>query len=192
LFIPVLLVLRLIFSPQNKKNRNEQEEKEGLASSYVSLPRLLLIPLRIDRCAARVAGAELPSTAALKRFFIRAEADFAASGQYALDLVVRARDDVNADQFADPSSRRGTGVRSRFHRADIAADKDRDVPGSDVFLTHKLHVRGLDHRIGRLHGTDKTFGLDHSECFQTHQIFLAFCIRNPIEVNPKRITLRHC
>jgi hypothetical protein len=72
---------------------------------------------------------------------------------------------MDADQFADPASRRCPRIGSRFDRTDIATNKYRYVPGADVFLADKLDVSGLDHSIRSFDSTDKALSLDHSERF---------------------------
>src|SRR5688572_307897 len=115
------------------------------------------------RCGARRAGSELFS-AALKCFFIRRETCLAALRYHALYFVMRTRDDVNAYKFANPASRSSTSVGCRLHSTDVAAHKDRDVPGADVFLADKLNICSLYHCIRCFDSPDKTFCLDHSEC----------------------------
>jgi hypothetical protein len=72
---------------------------------------------------------------------------------------------VNADQFTDPTSGRSTCIGRGLNRANIASDKDRNVPCTDIFLTDQLNIRGLDHRVSSLDCADESLGFDHSECF---------------------------
>src|ERR1017187_5292516 len=81
----------------------------------------------------------------------------AAGGQDLLDLVVRAGDDVDADELTDAPGRGRTRVRGGFDRADIAADRDTDQAGADEFLAGQDHVGGLDHGIGGFDGAYQTF-----------------------------------
>jgi hypothetical protein len=72
---------------------------------------------------------------------------------------------VNADQLADAPSGCRTGIGRRLDGTDIAANEDRYVTGSDVFLADQLNVRSLDHSIGRLNRSYETFGFHHTERF---------------------------
>jgi hypothetical protein len=72
---------------------------------------------------------------------------------------------VYTDQLTYAPCRRSTRVRRGLNGPDITANKDRNVSGADVFLADKLDVRGLDHGIGGLDGTDKSLGFDHTERF---------------------------
>src|SRR5262245_21355027 len=79
-----------------------------------------------------------------------------------------ARNHMYADQFADTPGRSSPGISRRFNRTDIAADKDGDVTRTDILLAEQLHVSRFDHCVSGFDGADKTFRLDHSECFQGH------------------------
>src|SRR5206468_9096797 len=76
--------------------------------------------------------------------------------------------DVHADQFANPACCCRSGVSCSFHRANVSAHKHGHVPSADVFLSQQLNVGCFDHRVSRFHRANKTFGLDHSECFKRH------------------------
>jgi hypothetical protein len=111
-------------------------------------------------CASR---AKLSSAATLQSLFIRAVSDRTAFWQNALNLAVRSWNNVNTYQFTDTPRRCGTGVCRRFYGTNVAANEYCDIARADIFLTNQPHVCGLDHCIGGLNGTDKTFGLDHSQ-----------------------------
>ncbi len=49
------------------------------------------------------------------------------AGKNLLDLFVRARDDVDADEFAHAAGSGGAGIGGGLYRADVAADGDGDV-----------------------------------------------------------------
>jgi hypothetical protein len=72
---------------------------------------------------------------------------------------------VDADEFTNPTRCSSTRIGRCLNGTDITTDKDRYIARADVFLTDQLNIRGLYHGIGGLNGTDKTLGLDHSECF---------------------------
>ena len=96
----------------------------------------------------------------------------AASGEDPFHLLMRPRDDVDADQLADAPGRGRTRVRRRFHRANIAADRHANQSGADEFLALQDHVGGLTHGIGGFDGThqplrfNKTEGLHHYQVLQ--------------------------
>jgi hypothetical protein len=105
-----------------------------------------------------------PATTA-ERLFIGAQSYLSTSWKHAFDFRVRPRNYMNADQLSYTPGGSGTGVGRRLNGPDIAADKDRYIARSDVFLPDQLNVRGLHHRIRGLYGADESFGLDHPECF---------------------------
>ena len=82
-----------------------------------------------------------------------------------LDLGVRAGNDVDRHQLADPPGRRRAGIGGRLHGADVAAHHDRDVAGADVFLADQDDVRRLHHGIGGLDRSDEPFCLDQPQRF---------------------------
>jgi hypothetical protein len=75
---------------------------------------------------------------------------------------------VHADELADPTRGGSACISRRFDCPDVPANKNRDVTGANVFLAKQLHVSRFDHRVSSFDGADKTFRLDHSECFQGH------------------------
>src|ERR1700674_4790354 len=58
----------------------------------------------------------------------------AAFWQDPFDLTVRSRNDVDRHELANAARGGRAGVGCGLHRADIAADHDRDVAGADIFL----------------------------------------------------------
>src|SRR5215204_4916495 len=85
--------------------------------------------------APLVAFAEGAGRAAADGALVGAVAGAAVAREHALDLAVRARDDVDADEFAHAPRRGRARVGRRLDRADVAADEDRHVAGADVLLT---------------------------------------------------------
>jgi len=108
---------------------------------------------------------KLTARAALKRTLIRAQTCTPIDRQDALNFSVWARNDVNADQLADPSRGRCSSVSSCLYRTNVSANKDRHVPGADILFSQELNIRSFDHRVSGFDGSDETFGLHHSECF---------------------------
>jgi hypothetical protein len=102
------------------------------------------------------------------RRFIGTDAAAAIKRQYALDLGMWTRNNVHADQFADPTGRGCAGIGSSLDGAYVSPHKHGHIAGADIFLTQQLHVGCFDHRISRFDSADKAFGLDHSECFKRH------------------------
>jgi hypothetical protein len=119
--------------------------------------------------SSSVALTQLTTRSALQlRLFVGAVASAAVDRQDAFDFGVGSRDDVHTDQFADAAGRSGAGISCRFHRADVSAHKDGDVTRTDIFFAEQLHVRRLNHGVSGFNGANKTFSLDHSECFEGH------------------------
>ncbi len=52
-------------------------------------------------------------------------------------------------ELADARRRLGAGLGGRLHRADVAADDDRDEPVADLLAGHDGHVRRLHHGVRR-------------------------------------------
>ena len=67
------------------------------------------------------------------------------------------------DAGAEAAGRRRAGIGRRLHRGDVAAHDGRHVPGAYLFPADQRHLRGFDHRVGRLDHRDETFRLDHAE-----------------------------
>ena len=80
-------------------------------------------------------------------------------------VVVRSRDHLNADHFADTTGRCGTGVGRRFDSRDVAADEYADHSAADLVPTQELDVGRFHHCVGRFDQGNKPFGLDHAERF---------------------------
>jgi hypothetical protein len=57
------------------------------------------------------------------------------------------------------------GIGRSFNGSDVAPDKDRNVTGTDVFLSDKLYISSLDHCVRSFYCSYKAFCLDHSESF---------------------------
>ena len=85
-----------------------------------------------------------------------------------VQVVVRTRDHVDGDDFADRGGGGGAGFDGGFHRGDIAFHKDGDVARADFFPADEFHVGGLGHRVRRFELRDETFGFDHSDCLSSH------------------------
>jgi hypothetical protein len=134
---------------------------------FPALPRFFLASFACSlQRASLVAFTELAArAAALQGVLVRTQTGASVNGQDAFNFRVWTRDDVNTYQFADSARSRCAGVRRRFYRANIAAHKDRHVAGTDVFFPQQHNIRSFDHRVSGFHGSDKTLGLNHSECF---------------------------
>ena len=59
-------------------------------------------------------------------------------GQHDAQVVVRARNDLHADDFADPAGGRGAGVGGGLHRRHVAGDERRDQPAADLVPAEEL------------------------------------------------------
>ena len=82
---------------------------------------------------------------------------------------MRARDDVNADQFTDAARGGGSGVSRGFDRANIAAHEDGDITAADVFAANQHDVSRFGHGVGGFDRADEAFRLDHSKRFHVHK-----------------------
>ena len=74
-------------------------------------------------------------------------------------------DDVNADQLADPASRRRTGIGGRFHRGDVTADDRGNQTGIDFLPPDEDDVGGLHHGVGRFDHADQPARFHEAERF---------------------------
>jgi hypothetical protein len=70
---------------------------------------------------------------------------------------------MDRDELTNSSGGCRARVGGGFDRADIATDEHGDVSGADVFRADERHVRGFDHRVGRLDRPDETERFNHSE-----------------------------
>ena len=85
-------------------------------------------------------------------------------GKYRFHIVVRARDDVNADEFAfDGFDGLGAGVGGGLDRGDVADHDRRNERVADLrHRADELDVRGLEHGVRTLNEGDESAGFDHS------------------------------
>jgi hypothetical protein len=97
--------------------------------------------------------------------FIGTQAGATINWKHAFNFRVRPGNNVNTDQFTDPTRSGSARIGGSLYRTNISAHEDRNVAGADIFLSQELNIRGLDHRIRSLYRSDETFGFDHSECF---------------------------
>src|SRR2546430_1027263 len=91
---------------------------------------------RLDACRfrPRASGAKLTASAATDSLFIRTVADGSALRQDALDLAMRTRNNVDADQLADTARCRCAGIGRGLDRSDITADEYGHITGADIFF----------------------------------------------------------
>ena len=82
-----------------------------------------------------------------------------------LEIVGRARNDVDADEFADAPGGRGAGVGGGFDGGDVATDDRRHQSGVDFLPADEHHVGGLDHRVGGFDHADQSARFHHAERF---------------------------
>jgi hypothetical protein len=152
-------------SPISVKRNNGEKALESASRRYgLMLPSLLLIASQVaGRFASRFTRSELAASTALKCLLVGADANLSAFGKYPLDLIVRTRYHVNADEFTDAASRGSSGVSRSFYGSDITANKNGHIAGTDVFFADELHVGCLNHCVSGFDAADKSLGLDHSE-----------------------------
>ncbi len=82
-----------------------------------------------------------------------------------VEVLVRAGNDLHADDFADASAGGGPGVGRGLHRGHVAGHKDADQAAAHLVPTEELDVGRLQRRVGRLDQGHETLGLDHPERF---------------------------
>ena len=97
------------------------------------------------------------------RLFLRAGRD--GLGKDFLNLLMRTGYNVDADQFANPSSRSCPSVSGSLDSTDITSDQHCDKTSTDVFLADENHVGRFDHRVRSLHCSDKTSSFYHAQGF---------------------------
>src|ERR1043165_2095125 len=93
-----------------------------------------------------------------------------AYGQRLVNAAVRARDDVDADEFADAARGCGPGVGRGLDRRHVAAHDGGDEARADLLVADERDVGGLHHRVSRLDHRHQSLGLDHSQCFLRHSM----------------------
>ena len=79
---------------------------------------------------------------------------------------MRAGDDLDADDLADPAGRRGAGVDRRLDGRHVAGHEGRDQAAADLVPADQLDVGRLEHRVAGFHQGDEPLGFDHAECFE--------------------------
>src|SRR3990172_8635499 len=62
--------------------------------------------------------------------------------------------------------------RSLLRRGHVPAHDGRHVAAARLLVRDELHLRRLDHRVGRLDHCRKPAALDHSQCF-SHEFLLS-------------------
>ena len=76
------------------------------------------------------------------------------------NILVRPRNDVHRDDFADLSGRCRTRIRCGLYRADIAPHHHGYEATADLFSADQPHICGLHHGVGRFNGTNQPLRLD--------------------------------
>lgn len=76
--------------------------------------------------------------------------------------MVRAGNDMDADELAHAACSSGSGVGRGFDGGDIATHDGGDKTGADLLITDELNIRGLYHGVRGLDSCNETLGLDHS------------------------------
>ena len=139
------------FRPQEKT----ESRNESIAATPASLQQRAPI-------APRMVRPREPRAAAA--FTVRRPRRL-ADGQHVLERLMRPRDDVHGDQFADAPRRGGAGVGGGFHGGHVAAHHRGDIARADFFPADERDLGRLDHRVRGLNHRDQSAGLDHAECF---------------------------
>src|SRR4051812_29024185 len=102
------------------------------------------ISLPCARCSRRDARADL------------------ALGHHSAQLIVRAGDDVHADDLSDAAGGFGAGVDGGLHRRNVSAHERRHHAAAGLVPPHHFHVRRLEHRIAALNQGDEAFAFEQT------------------------------
>ena len=86
------------------------------------------------------------------------------------EILVRTRDHMDGDDFANRAGGGGTRFDSGFHGGDRAGDKDGDIAGADFFPADEVDIGGFEHRVRRFELRHEALGFDHSECLVSHKM----------------------
>src|SRR5260370_3155880 len=89
----------------------------------------------------------------------------ASDGEDGAEFVVRPRNDLHADDFADPAGCGGAGIDGRFHRGHVADHQGGHQTAADLLPAEQRHVRRLDHGVAGLNQRHQALRLDHAEGF---------------------------
>ena len=81
------------------------------------------------------------------------------------EILVRTRNHLHADHFANPPGRVGAGIGRGLDRRHVAGHERRDHAAADLVPAQELDVGSLQHRIGSLEQGDEALGLDHAQRF---------------------------
>ena len=84
-------------------------------------------------------------------------------GDDLLHFLVRTRNDVHRDQFADPAGGGGAGIRRGLDRADIAADHHAHQARAYILLAGEHHVGGFHHGVGGFNGAHQTLRFNQAQ-----------------------------
>ena len=77
------------------------------------------------------------------------------NGNRAVNVGMRARDDVSTDDFADATAGRSAGINRSFDGADFTAHDRRDQPGIDLFPADQRNVGGFHRGVGGFNHRDQ-------------------------------------
>jgi hypothetical protein len=86
-----------------------------------------------------------------------------------VDRVIRAGDDVGADDFTGLGSGGGTSIERGFDGGDIAEDDGIAERAADLFhRTGEFDVCGFEHRVNAYDETGEATGFEKSNCLFGH------------------------
>jgi hypothetical protein len=74
-------------------------------------------------------------------------------------------DDVGGDDLLSQEKTGDLWVHGRLYGRHVSADDRSDVAAPRLLVADELHLRGLHHRVGRLHHRRERAAFDHSQCF---------------------------
>jgi hypothetical protein len=80
-------------------------------------------------------------------------------------IVMRARDDVYADDFADPAGGFCAGIDGGANGGDITLESDGDQAAADLVLFDKSDIRRFEGGIARFDSGHDALGLNQSDRF---------------------------
>ena len=87
----------------------------------------------------------------------------------ASEVLMRARDDLDGDDFAHLGGGLGPGVDGRFHRSHVAAEENRHEPAADRFVAGHGDACRLEGGVSGFEQGAEALGFDQSYCFLRHK-----------------------
>ena len=78
---------------------------------------------------------------------------------------MRTRNDLHADDFAQPARGRGAGIGGSLDGRHVAHDKGTDQPAADLVPAIELDIGGLQHGVGGFDKDHEALDFNHAQRF---------------------------